>query len=195
MLTYPFFYYIFHCMAWRWGYGLGVSTQRCWLPKVDHVDTAGFTIIKNGKNRNDQFVLKERYLIVETGGKGIKNAALSPQGSLRLQTHNAHMTGHPSIHSLCMPAVSTPPPTSPHLGIFEGPFFPIVAPGPPTPPLPTPLQAPASGPRPINSPSPKSRHAGSLLACVARWMPNAACWSGTTSSSSSGLTGWWTAGT
>ena len=45
------------------------------------------------------------------------------------------------------------------------------------------------GPLFIKSPKPRSFHAGSLCPCVARWMPNAACWSGTTSSSSSGLTG------
>lgn len=46
-----------------------------------------------------------------------------------------------------------------------------------------------SGPFFISSASPKSFQAASLTFCVALWIPNAACWSGTTSSSSSGLMG------
>lgn len=52
-----------------------------------------------------------------------------------------------------------------------------------------------SGPFFIKSASPKSFHAASLTFCVALWIPNAACWSGTTSSSSSGLIGWLCGGT
>src|SRR4051794_9107784 len=48
---------------------------------------------------------------------------------------------------------------------------------------------PSPGPLLINSPSPRSFHAGSRTFCVALVIPNAACWSGTTSSSSSGLMG------
>jgi len=55
-------------------------------------------------------------------------------------------------------------------------------------PLPLPLP-PTMGPLLSSSSRPRSRHVGSFFVCVARWMPNAACWSGTTSSSSSGFTG------
>ncbi|KAL2259979.1 hypothetical protein VTK26DRAFT_6159 [Humicola hyalothermophila] len=51
------------------------------------------------------------------------------------------------------------------------------------------VAAAGAGPRAMSSPRPRSRQAGSRTFCVARCTPNAACWSGTTSSSSSGLTG------
>ena len=64
------------------------------------------------------------------------------------------------------------------------------------PSLTTPLPSPCfPGPFPINSLSPRSFHALSFPFCVARWIPKAACWSGTTSSSSSGFSGWWCGGT
>ena len=48
----------------------------------------------------------------------------------------------------------------------------------------------AGGPRRMRSARPRSFQAGSRRPrWVARWMPKAACWSGTTSSSSSGFTG------
>lgn len=47
----------------------------------------------------------------------------------------------------------------------------------------------------INRSKPRSLQAGSFTFCVARWMPKAACWSGTMSSSSSGLMGWCCGGT
>lgn len=94
--------------------------------------------------------------------------------------------------------------TLPHPVLYLGnrlppaaPFFPA-APGPPAPfalPPALPFRAPASGPLAMSSAKPKSRQAGSRRSAVALWMPKAACWSGTTSSSSSGLTGWWCAGT
>ncbi|TLD28954.1 hypothetical protein PspLS_03585 [Pyricularia sp. CBS 133598] len=62
------------------------------------------------------------------------------------------------------------------------------------PPLLLPPLAPA-GPRVMSSDRPRSLQAGSFVFCVAFVMPKAACWSGTTSSSSSGLMGWWCSGT
>jgi hypothetical protein len=54
---------------------------------------------------------------------------------------------------------------------------------------------PSFGPFFISSSSPRSFHALSRFVCVARWIPKAACWSGTTSSSSSGFKGWCCGGT
>ena len=51
------------------------------------------------------------------------------------------------------------------------------------------LPWPGLGPCAMSRLSPRSFHAGSFLSWVAFVMPNAACWSGTTSSSSSGLMG------
>lgn len=52
-----------------------------------------------------------------------------------------------------------------------------------------------AGPFFMSSESPRSFHAASLVFWVALWIPNAACWSGTISSSSSGFKGWFWAGT
>lgn len=70
--------------------------------------------------------------------------------------------------------------------------------GPPLPLLPLPPATAAAvvgGPLRMRSARPRSFQAGSRARCVAFWMPKAACWSGTTSSSSSGLMGWWCGGT
>lgn len=81
--------------------------------------------------------------------------------------------GRPLANPPPLPLAPAPAPTA------------AAAPLPPPPP-----PAPAAGPWLMSAPSPRSRQAGSPLPrCVAFWMPNAACWSGTTSSSSSGLTG------
>jgi hypothetical protein len=91
-----------------------------------------------------------------------------------------------------------PPPAdwvSPPVGLTTGPLAPgclrrarstgsscLAADTPPAltaaPPLPLEVAAvpeASPGPRLISSSSPRSRHAGSFLVCVARWMPNAAC--------------------
>jgi hypothetical protein len=68
------------------------------------------------------------------------------------------------------------------------PCCPLLLPTAP-PPLCVPSPAPSPGPRLTSSSSPKSLQLASRFPCVARWIPNAACWSGTTSSSSSGFRG------
>jgi hypothetical protein len=102
----------------------------------------------------------------------------------------------PPLDCISPPLAATPGPLAPGCllsAIMTGSS--CLAATAPTPAPPAALVSPAPpepwpGPRRISSSSPRSRHEGSFLVCVARWMPNAACWSGTTSSSSSGFTGW-----
>ncbi|KAK7437083.1 transporter particle component [Colletotrichum acutatum] len=96
-----------------------------------------------------------------------------------------------SSQNLSHSTLTIPPP---HRGnLFPPPLPPAALPPAPACPLSHPPGG--GGPRFINPDNPKSFHAASRDRCVALVIPNAACWSGTTSSSSSGLIGWCCGGT
>ena len=103
----------------------------------------------------------------------------------------AQQQHHPAPHS------STPSPHSlPLQHPHPHPHSPTHPPNSPQPQPPHQMQIalqmgppPTAGPRLISPARPRSRQTGSRLSFVAFWMPKAACWSGTTSSSSSGFMG------
>ena len=84
------------------------------------------------------------------------------------------------------PAAAAPPPL-PRI-VAPGPD--AAAPAAPVPPAATGPLAPCPSPF-TSASSPRSRQTASCLRSMARVIPNAACWSGTTSSSSSGFGGWY----
>lgn len=94
---------------------------------------------------------------------------INPMPLLHVRTNTAEPLAHRFYRgNVLFPAIFTLPSARPP--VCTGPFF-------------------------MSSESPRSFHAASLVFWVALWIPNAACWSGTISSSSSGFKGWFWAGT
>lgn len=99
---------------------------------------------------------------------------------------HSHLGNPPPKPSPLLNPLPSPNPSADPLLLPSFPSLPVI-------PAPPPMDAPppgAPGPFCTSSCRPKSVQAGTRWAWVARVMPKAACWSGTTSSSSSGLGGW-----